>query len=91
MFHQIVTTRMGFRINNGHALKFASARIAIRASDLLPTQREAIERAKELEPNHSTPIVERVHNRNELRSDGDAPVIVIMVARPYASGNEAQQ
>ena len=30
-----------------------------RASDVLPTQREAIERAKELEPN-STPMVERV-------------------------------
>ena len=32
-----------------------------RASDVLPTQREAIERAKELEPN-STPMVERVRN-----------------------------
>ena len=30
-----------------------------RASDVLPTQRDAIERAKELEPN-STPMVERV-------------------------------
>ncbi len=34
-----------------------------RASDVLPTQREAIERAKELEPN-STPMVERVRNTN---------------------------
>jgi hypothetical protein len=32
-----------------------------RASDVLPTQREAIERAKQLEPN-STPMVERVRN-----------------------------
>jgi hypothetical protein len=32
-----------------------------RASDVLPTQREAIQRAKELEPN-STPMVERVRN-----------------------------
>jgi hypothetical protein len=30
-----------------------------RASDVLPTQRKAIDRAKELEPN-STPMVERV-------------------------------
>lgn len=34
-----------------------------RASDVLSTQREAIERAKELEP-HSTPMVERVRNTN---------------------------
>lgn len=32
-----------------------------RASDVLPTQREAIERARELEPG-STPLVERVRN-----------------------------
>lgn len=32
-----------------------------RASDVLPTQREAIERARELNPN-STPMVERVRH-----------------------------
>lgn len=39
-----------------------------RASDVLPTQREAIERAKELEPN-STPMVERVRKTNVGRPD----------------------
>jgi hypothetical protein len=32
-----------------------------RASDVLPTQREAIERARELRPGHD-PLVERVRN-----------------------------
>lgn len=32
-----------------------------RASDVLPTQEEAIERAKELDPEHE-PLVERVRN-----------------------------
>ncbi len=39
-----------------------------RASDVLPTQREAIERAKQLEPN-STPMVERVRNTNAGHPD----------------------
>ena len=39
-----------------------------RASDVKPTQREAIERAKELEPN-STPHVERVRNTDVGRRD----------------------
>lgn len=34
-----------------------------RASDVLPTQREAIERARELSPN-TTPHVERVRHTN---------------------------
>jgi len=34
-----------------------------RASDVLPTQKEAIERARQLNPN-ATPLVERVRNTN---------------------------
>jgi Uncharacterized protein conserved in bacteria (DUF2188) len=39
-----------------------------RASDVLPTQGEAIERARELEPN-STPMVERVRHTNRGKPD----------------------
>lgn len=39
-----------------------------RASDVLPTQGEAIERAKELEPN-STPMVERVRHTTRGKPD----------------------
>jgi uncharacterized protein YdaT len=39
-----------------------------RASDVLPTQREAIERAKELNP-HSRPHVERVRHTNRGKPD----------------------
>jgi hypothetical protein len=39
-----------------------------RASDVLPTQREAIDRARELNPN-GTPLVERV--RNTVRGGRD--------------------
>lgn len=41
---------------------------AQRASDVLPTQREAIERARELNPN-GTPLVERVRNTDQGRRD----------------------
>ena len=39
-----------------------------RASDVLPTQREAIARAKDLSPN-STPMVERVRNTTGGKPD----------------------
>jgi hypothetical protein len=39
-----------------------------RASDVLPTQREAIGRARELYPN-GTPLVERVRNTDMGRRD----------------------
>jgi hypothetical protein len=39
-----------------------------RASDVLPTQREAIDRARELDPGHS-PVVERVKHTNVGKSD----------------------
>ena len=39
-----------------------------RASDVLPTQREAIERARELNPGHS-PDVERVRQTNRGSPD----------------------
>ncbi|MFZ3350794.1 MAG: DUF2188 domain-containing protein [Xanthobacteraceae bacterium] len=39
-----------------------------RASDVLPTQREAVERARELNPGH-TPDVERVRYTNWGRPD----------------------
>jgi len=39
-----------------------------RASDVLPTQGAAIERARELEPN-STPMVERVRHTNRGKPD----------------------
>lgn len=39
-----------------------------RASDIKPTQREAIERARQLNPN-STPLVERVRHTNRGKSD----------------------
>jgi hypothetical protein len=39
-----------------------------RASDVLPTQREAIGRARELNPN-GTPLVERVRNTDVGRRD----------------------
>jgi uncharacterized protein YdaT len=39
-----------------------------RASDVLPTQREAIERARELNPGHS-PDVERVRHTTEGKPD----------------------
>lgn len=39
-----------------------------RASDVLPTQQEAIERARELNPN-GMPLVERVRNTNVGRRD----------------------
>jgi hypothetical protein len=39
-----------------------------RASDVLPTQAEAIERAKALEPN-STPMVERVRHTTGGKPD----------------------
>jgi hypothetical protein len=39
-----------------------------RASDVLPTQREAIERARELNPGHS-PVVERVRHTNVGKPD----------------------
>lgn len=39
-----------------------------RASDVLPTQREAIERARELNPGHS-PDVERVRHTNRGKPD----------------------
>jgi hypothetical protein len=41
---------------------------ADRASDVLPTQREAIERARELNPGHS-PLVERVKHTNVGKPD----------------------
>jgi hypothetical protein len=41
---------------------------AQRASDVLPTQREAIERARELNPGHS-PVVERVRHTNVGKPD----------------------
>ena len=39
-----------------------------RASDVLPTQGEAIQRARELEPN-STPMVEQVRHTNRGKPD----------------------
>lgn len=39
-----------------------------RASDVLPTQKEAIERARELNPGHS-PDVERVRHTNRGKPD----------------------
>jgi hypothetical protein len=39
-----------------------------RASDVLPTQAEAIERARELNPGHS-PLVERVRHTNVGKPD----------------------
>jgi Uncharacterized protein conserved in bacteria (DUF2188) len=39
-----------------------------RVSDVLPTQREAIERARELNPGHS-PVVERVRHTNVGKPD----------------------
>jgi hypothetical protein len=39
-----------------------------RASDVLPTQREAIDRARELSPN-STPMVERVRHTTGGKPD----------------------
>jgi hypothetical protein len=39
-----------------------------RASDVLPTQSEAIDRARELNPNR-TPLVERVRNTDVGRPD----------------------
>lgn len=39
-----------------------------RASDILPTQKEAIERARELNPGHS-PDVERVRHTNRGKPD----------------------
>ena len=39
-----------------------------RASDVLPTQREAIERARDLNPGHS-PDVERVRHTNRGKPD----------------------
>jgi uncharacterized protein YdaT len=39
-----------------------------RASDVLPTQKEAIERARELNPGHS-PDVERVRHTNKGKPD----------------------
>jgi hypothetical protein len=39
-----------------------------RASDVLPTQREAIERARELNPGHS-PDVERVRHTDKAKPD----------------------
>jgi uncharacterized protein YdaT len=39
-----------------------------RASDVLPTQREAIERARELNPGHN-PAVERVRHTTEGKPD----------------------
>ncbi|WP_396127404.1 DUF2188 domain-containing protein [Acidicapsa acidisoli] len=39
-----------------------------RASDVLPTQREAIERARELNPNR-TPLVERVRDTTHGNRD----------------------
>ena len=39
-----------------------------RASDVLPTQREAIERARELNPNKN-PLVERVRNTDVGKPD----------------------
>jgi hypothetical protein len=39
-----------------------------RASDILPTQREAIERARELNPNR-TPLVERVRYTSRGKPD----------------------
>jgi hypothetical protein len=41
---------------------------ADRASDVLDTQREAIERARELNPGHS-PVVERVRNTDRGHPD----------------------
>ena len=39
-----------------------------RASDVLPTQREAIKRAEELDPGHK-PVVERVKHTNVGKPD----------------------
>jgi hypothetical protein len=57
------------RLQGDYAVRRPNSR---RASDVLPTQQEAIERARELKPN-GEPLVERVRNtdvgrRNKWRS-----------------------